>query len=459
MAKDETGEPRIKVLHILPSWSQGGAEMVCDYVIRMTDHEHTLMTFMDVPRMGTPPPCRELDFSSSVKARSPWLVKRAKAATTAVRMALAARAIKPDIVIGWLYPSFLPSLLVANACKASVIWSTHAGDLVGTQHEAGWGELHKVARFSTHVAAMHFTSEGSRRWHASQGFTAPPYIISNGVEAERFVPTEPHRRSRPRFLVPARFSYEKGHKTIAEVMRNHPDLDVVLAGRDTDSDECRDLIPNATGLGQRTDMAALYADCDAVVLASDFENQPLVVMEALAAGRPVVSTNVGNAADVIGDLGVIVPPKDPAALGAALVGFDRQLIEKAFAKGPDRIRDNWSAQAMADNWSKMIKAVARQRTAGTAPKGLQARLRTWVRARAAAAVPPLNVWIMCLVSYGLYLGLSTVAGIFPTGFVRAKIEFVAFIMHAFSLWPMLAHVYFSVVGGVVDKVIELVRGY
>lgn len=182
------GAPKIKVLHILPSWSQGGAEMVCDYVIRMTDHEHTLMTFMDVPRMGTPPPCRELDFSSSVKSGSPWLIKRAKAATTAARMALSARTVRPDIVIGWLYPSFLPSLIVANACRASVIWSTHAGDLVGTQHEAGWGELHKVARFSGHVAAMHFTSEGSRRWHAAQGFSAPPHIISNGIEADRFVP-------------------------------------------------------------------------------------------------------------------------------------------------------------------------------------------------------------------------------------------------------------------------------
>lgn len=242
-------------------------------------------------------------------------------------------------------------------------------------------------------------------------------------------------------------------------MRNRPDIDLILAGRGTDSDECRDLIPGATGLGQRSDMAALYADCDAVVLASDFENQPLVVMEALAAGRPVISTNVGNAAEVVGNLGIVVPAKDPTALGAALVSFDPELAERAFAEGPPRIRETWSAQAMADKWSGMIGAVASQRSAGRAPTGLRSRLKMWVRARAAAAVPPLNVWVMCLVAYGCYLGLSAVAGLFPIGFVRAKIEFVAFIMHAFSLWPMLAHVYFSVVGGLVDKTIEIVRGY
>jgi len=71
-------------------------------------------------------------------------------------------------------------------------------------------------------------------------------------------------------------------------------------------------------LGFRADVPQLLADADAFVLPSAMEQQPLVLIEAMGAGKPVVATDVGGVRDMVRDAGLVVPPDDPAALGAAL---------------------------------------------------------------------------------------------------------------------------------------------
>lgn len=70
----------------------------------------------------------------------------------------------------------------------------------------------------------------------------------------------------------------------------------------------------------RIDVLDVIASADIFVVASDFEGQPLVVVEAMATGRPVVATSVGRAPDLITDeVGRLVRPNDSEALAAALV--------------------------------------------------------------------------------------------------------------------------------------------
>jgi glycosyltransferase involved in cell wall biosynthesis len=72
-------------------------------------------------------------------------------------------------------------------------------------------------------------------------------------------------------------------------------------------------------LGPRHDVPALLGAADVVVVPSTWEGQPLIVQEALRAGRPLVATRVGGTADLTGDDGaVLVPPGDPGALAAAV---------------------------------------------------------------------------------------------------------------------------------------------
>jgi glycosyltransferase involved in cell wall biosynthesis len=72
-------------------------------------------------------------------------------------------------------------------------------------------------------------------------------------------------------------------------------------------------------LGPRRDVPALLAAADVVVVPSTWEGQPLIVQEALRAGRPLVATRVGGIAELTGEEGAaLVPPGDPGALGAAV---------------------------------------------------------------------------------------------------------------------------------------------
>lgn len=76
---------------------------------------------------------------------------------------------------------------------------------------------------------------------------------------------------------------------------------------------------DAVFLGQRTDVPALLAAADVVAVPSDWEGQPLIVQEALRAGRPLVATRAGGIPELTGaDGALLVPPRDPAALAAAV---------------------------------------------------------------------------------------------------------------------------------------------
>ena len=74
-------------------------------------------------------------------------------------------------------------------------------------------------------------------------------------------------------------------------------------------------------LGWRADLDRLYADLDIVVLTSKNEGSPVALIEAMAAGRPVVSTRAGGVEDVVtdGETGVVVPIGDAPAVARAVV--------------------------------------------------------------------------------------------------------------------------------------------
>jgi glycosyltransferase involved in cell wall biosynthesis len=78
-------------------------------------------------------------------------------------------------------------------------------------------------------------------------------------------------------------------------------------------------------LGYRTDVPDLLAASDVFVLASAFEGLPVSIMEAMAAGLPVVATSVGGVPEAVsdGETGLLVPPHDAQSLSDAIVRLTR----------------------------------------------------------------------------------------------------------------------------------------
>lgn len=91
------------------------------------------------------------------------------------------------------------------------------------------------------------------------------------------------------------------------------------------------------------DVLPIIATADLLVVASDYEGQPLVVGEALALGVPVVATAVGRVPELVGrDVGRVVAPSDPVALGEAIAelaldpALRRSMRDAALGRGPGR---------------------------------------------------------------------------------------------------------------------------
>ncbi|MGW4896389.1 glycosyltransferase family 4 protein [Kitasatospora sp. NPDC004240] len=103
-------------------------------------------------------------------------------------------------------------------------------------------------------------------------------------------------------------------------------------------------------LGYRTDVPDLLAAADVVVLSSRWEARSLVVQEAMRAGVPVVATAVGGIPELVGDAAVLVPPGDPAALGAAV----RELL----ADPARRDRLAAAGRQQAETWPDEAATVA-----------------------------------------------------------------------------------------------------
>ena len=113
-----------------------------------------------------------------------------------------------------------------------------------------------------------------------------------------------------------------------------------------------------TFLGWRTDTESWYAAADIVALSSDNEGTPLTLIEAGAAGRPVVATAVGGVADVIRDgvTGLLIPVDDEPALAAALLRLivDRDLAERFGRAAPAQV-ERFGVARLVDDLERIYR--------------------------------------------------------------------------------------------------------
>jgi glycosyltransferase involved in cell wall biosynthesis len=133
---------------------------------------------------------------------------------------------------------------------------------------------------------------------------------------------------RPVVLAAGRLARQKGLDVLIDAAMNWRDRDprpvTVIAG---DGPLAAALRAQAAGLadgdvrllGHRSDVPALLAAADVVVVPSRWEARALIVQEAMHAGRPVVASRVGGIPDLTGAGALLVPPGDPAALSAAVM--------------------------------------------------------------------------------------------------------------------------------------------
>lgn len=158
-------------------------------------------------------------------------------------------------------------------------------------------------------------------------------------------------------------------QAFAEVRREVPEARLLIAGSGKLEPNLRakharlELGDSVQFLGFRRDVSDLLAATDLLVLSSDDEGLPHVIIEAMAAGRAVVSTRVGSVDALVVDevTGRLIPRRDPAALRDALVEVmsSRDRIERMGEAGRRRVHDEFPMQRCIEQTEAYLQRVRR----------------------------------------------------------------------------------------------------
>jgi glycosyltransferase involved in cell wall biosynthesis len=123
-------------------------------------------------------------------------------------------------------------------------------------------------------------------------------------------------------------------------------------------------------LGKRGDIPECLAASDAFVLSSDWEGNPLAVMEAMAAGLPVIATAVGGVPELVesGVDGILVPARNSAALTEALRTLAEDSSRRAEMACAARTKaiSAFNVDRMAQGYAKLYRDALNTRTAAAA---------------------------------------------------------------------------------------------
>ncbi|MER8235393.1 glycosyltransferase [Streptomyces sp. NPDC094049] len=240
--------------------------------------------------------------------------------------------------LGRLIRTVRPSLVHAHSAKAGLCarlavrgrvptvyqphaWSFEAVEGTTAALARRWERF--GARWADRVLCV---SEAERRTGEAAGIRADWAVVHNGVDIARFASDGPPGGSVPTVVCVGRLCRQKGQDVLLAawpaVLADVPDARLVLVGDGPDADRLRAAAgPSVRFTGAVDDTVPWYRAADVVVLPSRWEGMALAPLEAMAAGRPVVVSDVDGARESLPPdhrTPCLVPPEDPAALAAAL---------------------------------------------------------------------------------------------------------------------------------------------
>ena len=326
----------IRVVHVITGLDVGGAELALYRLLAATDPARVRSAVISLTDVG---PVGERIRELGIPVRAFEMRRPERLPAAPARLVRLLRASSPDVVQTWMHHADLLGGLAARAAGIRpVVWGLRMSVADATESRATRAVVAVNARLSHAVPQRILCcSDAVRRAHRDIGYAEDRMVvIENGFEIPAADADHGDLRAELGIASDApvigrvgRFHPVKDHATFARaaavVQRHHPDAAFVLCGLDVDDANtelqamfARGGVTNVHLLGPRDDMDRVYGTLDVLCSSSVGEGFPNVIGEAMARGVPAVATDVGASADIVGPAGIVVPPRDPEALGAAL---------------------------------------------------------------------------------------------------------------------------------------------
>lgn len=283
-----------------------------------------------------------------------------------------------------------PDLVIAKGKKQArmAAWGRRTGGggrvvmFLGATHELDarrWVDRLTWKQVDAGIVVAH----GAARWYAGEGFGPPDkmHVLWKGIDRARFTAAEGRAAATRAALglgaddlaigTVGRLAWQKGIDDLFAAVRQlrttlpHARFFVAGGGRDAGLVEAAAAAPELAGavtlLGQRNDVPELLAAMDIVVQSSKREAMAQTTLEAMAVGRPVVSTTTVGADEAIEDgvSGLLVPVGDPTALAARIreLAGDRARRESLGRAARARIDEHFTSERMLDRCEMILRAI------------------------------------------------------------------------------------------------------
>lgn len=352
----------MKVMHVITTLETGGAEaMLASLVLSKRPEAPVTHVVSLVPGgeifdrlRSAGVPVTELGCTLGRPAVRPIL-----------RLARLMKTERPDVIQSWMYhadfTATLALLLSGQRRTTRFFWGVRCSDMDLRRYR--W-PLRLAVRLNAKLSRVPdgiiANSYAGRAYHDRLGYKPRRFdVIPNGIDLTVFHSDESARAAvraelgidaaAPLVALIARVDPMKDHACFLQALSHLPTVQALLVGKGTEGLAPR---PGVHRLGVRSDVSKLLAAADLVVSSSAYgEGFPNSVAEGMACGVPAVVTDVGDAARIVGDTGLVVPRKDPVALASAMKTLLGEPVEqkgRRARRARERVEHHYSLAAAVE---------------------------------------------------------------------------------------------------------------
>ncbi len=374
----------LRVMFLIPALEPGGAERQLLELVRGLDKTHfavELTTFYDGGTLWS-----EAEGLPGVSIRSLGKEGPSDVVPFLWRLWQTMRAVRPHVIVGFMNFASDLSLPIGRLVGAKVAWSLRAANIDYSRY--GWSAratFSAGAWLSRWADLIIVNSEAGRQYHIAHGYDdARMMVIPNGIDTNRFRPdVEARRRLRTQWQIGdheftiglvGRIDAMKDHPTFlhaaADLARERADVHFVCVGAGPVSYTAEmQALGFSLGLGGRllwtgaaSDMLGAYNALDLLASSSYGEGFSNAIGEAMACGVPCVVTDVGDSARIVGETGLVVPPKDHPTLAQAWrrwLRFDPVERQARGRQARARIESEFNLHAMVAKTEAVLEGLVR----------------------------------------------------------------------------------------------------